>query len=166
LPPPKLPLERKNQGPSWMDVEPSHWLHEISISKIVCHHFWLGLMVGLVIGDIITKKKGRWFWEGISNILNTCSTIFTKNVQKKKKVTTNIVPKPKSFQINKFCYFSFMDLKGLDLFWFPLNEPPSCLWTLTRSQVTGWNPLEGFTKSSCGKLRLGGTLLASNSRKG
>jgi hypothetical protein len=37
---------------------------------------------------------------------------------------------------------------------------------LTRSQVTGWNPLEGFTKSSCGKLRLGGTLPTSNSRKG
>jgi hypothetical protein len=39
-------------------------------------------------------------------------------------------------------------------------------WTMTRSQVTGWNPLEGSTKSSCGKLRLGGTLPASNSRKG
>jgi hypothetical protein len=39
------------------------------------------------------------------------------------------------------------------------------LW-LTRSQVTGWNPLEGFTKSSCEKLRLGGTFPASNSRKG
>jgi hypothetical protein len=37
---------------------------------------------------------------------------------------------------------------------------------VTRSQVTGWNPLEGFPKSSCGKLRLGGTLPASNSRKG
>jgi hypothetical protein len=37
---------------------------------------------------------------------------------------------------------------------------------LTRSQVTGWNPLEGFTKSSCGKLRLGGMLPASNSKKG
>jgi hypothetical protein len=37
---------------------------------------------------------------------------------------------------------------------------------LTRSQVTGWNPLEGFTKSSCGKLRFGGTLPASNFRKG
>ncbi len=49
---------------------------------------------------------------------------------------------------------------------------PEVLWvrehtpTLTRSQVTGWNPLEGFTKSSCGKLRLGSTLPASNSRKG
>jgi hypothetical protein len=37
---------------------------------------------------------------------------------------------------------------------------------MTRSQVTGWNPLEGSTKSSCGKLRLGGMLPASNSRKG
>jgi hypothetical protein len=24
--------------------EPSHWLHEISISKIVCHHFQPGLI--------------------------------------------------------------------------------------------------------------------------
>jgi hypothetical protein len=38
--------------------------------------------------------------------------------------------------------------------------------SLTCSQVMGWNPLRGFTKSSCGKLRLGGMLLASNSRKG
>jgi len=37
---------------------------------------------------------------------------------------------------------------------------------VTRSQVTGWNQLGGFTKSSYGKLRLGGMLLASNSRKG
>jgi hypothetical protein len=37
---------------------------------------------------------------------------------------------------------------------------------MTRSQVMGWNPLKGSTKSSCGKLRLGGTLLAFNSRKG
>jgi hypothetical protein len=37
---------------------------------------------------------------------------------------------------------------------------------LTRSQVKGWNPLEGSTKSSCEKLRLGGMLPASNSRKG
>jgi hypothetical protein len=25
-------------------VEPSHWLHEIFISKTVGHHFWPGLM--------------------------------------------------------------------------------------------------------------------------
>ncbi len=37
---------------------------------------------------------------------------------------------------------------------------------VTRSQVTRWNPLEGSTKSSCRKLKLGGTLPASNSRKG
>jgi len=37
---------------------------------------------------------------------------------------------------------------------------------VTRSQVTGWNSLEGFPKSSCGKLRLGSTLPASNSKKG
>jgi hypothetical protein len=23
---------------------PSHWLHEISLPKRICHHFWLGLI--------------------------------------------------------------------------------------------------------------------------
>jgi len=27
-------------------AEPSHWGHEISLSKTVCHHFWPGLMAG------------------------------------------------------------------------------------------------------------------------
>jgi hypothetical protein len=27
-----------------------HWLHEISISKTVCHHFWPGLMGGPELG--------------------------------------------------------------------------------------------------------------------
>jgi hypothetical protein len=30
-------------------AEPSHWLHEISISKTVCHHFWPGLRSGAEI---------------------------------------------------------------------------------------------------------------------
>jgi hypothetical protein len=25
-------------------AEPSHWLHEIFISRTVCHHFWPGLI--------------------------------------------------------------------------------------------------------------------------
>ncbi len=57
-------------------------------------------------------------------------------------------------------------LLGID-FW--CKPPCSPFWpwrTLTHSQVTGWNPLEGFTKSSCRKLRLGNTLPASNSKKG
>jgi len=32
--------------PKWVCAEPSHRLHETVISKIVCHHFWPGLMVG------------------------------------------------------------------------------------------------------------------------
>ncbi len=32
-----------------MHAKPSHRLHEISISKIVGHHFWHGLLVRLVI---------------------------------------------------------------------------------------------------------------------
>jgi hypothetical protein len=41
--PPPLP-KRKKLDRSWVHVEPSHWLHEISISKTVGHHFWPGLM--------------------------------------------------------------------------------------------------------------------------
>jgi hypothetical protein len=26
-------------------LEPSHWLHEISLPKRLCHHFWHGLTV-------------------------------------------------------------------------------------------------------------------------
>jgi len=29
-------------------VESSHWLHEISIFKIVCHHFWPELNIPLI----------------------------------------------------------------------------------------------------------------------
>ncbi len=39
--PPHPTPERKKQGPSW--------LHEISISKIVAHHFWPGLIAGAEI---------------------------------------------------------------------------------------------------------------------
>jgi hypothetical protein len=39
--------KRKKRGPAWLHSEPSHWLHEISISKTVGHHsFWPGLMAG------------------------------------------------------------------------------------------------------------------------
>jgi len=31
-----------------MYVEPSRWLHKTFVSKIVCHHFWLGRMVGAI----------------------------------------------------------------------------------------------------------------------
>jgi hypothetical protein len=30
-------------GPPWVHVEPSHWLHEIFVSKIVCHHLFTWL---------------------------------------------------------------------------------------------------------------------------
>jgi hypothetical protein len=31
-------------GALGVHAEPSHWLHEISISKTVHHHFWPGLI--------------------------------------------------------------------------------------------------------------------------
>jgi len=33
----------------WVHAEPSHWLHEIFISKTVCHHFWPGLKTFSVV---------------------------------------------------------------------------------------------------------------------
>jgi hypothetical protein len=35
-------------------AEPSHWLHEISISKMIHHHFWPGANAPI----IIVKLKG------------------------------------------------------------------------------------------------------------
>jgi hypothetical protein len=43
---PKTKKEEKN--PLGVHVEPSHWLHEISISKIECHHFQHGLTTPII----------------------------------------------------------------------------------------------------------------------
>jgi hypothetical protein len=36
-------------------TEPSHWLHEISIFKTICHHFWPGLkmLFELIIVEMV-----------------------------------------------------------------------------------------------------------------
>jgi hypothetical protein len=39
--------KRKQIGPLSIYVEPSPWLHQIFISKTVCHHFSPGLLEGL-----------------------------------------------------------------------------------------------------------------------
>jgi hypothetical protein len=52
----------------------------------------------------------------IPNILNENSTRFTgKFPRSRKKVPTDVISTPKSFQPNKLCYFSSMDLKGSEL---------------------------------------------------
>jgi hypothetical protein len=51
----------------------------------------------------------------VLNIVNKNSIRFAEIFRNKKNVTTSMVFKPKSFQPDKFCYFGFMDLKGLDL---------------------------------------------------
>ncbi len=38
-------LKRKIIKELWVHVEPTHWLHEISISITVIHHFWPGLII-------------------------------------------------------------------------------------------------------------------------
>jgi hypothetical protein len=45
FPPPKPKNLKENKAkPLGVHAEPSHWLHEISISKTVCHHFWPGII--------------------------------------------------------------------------------------------------------------------------
>ncbi len=45
IPPPTPPNLKENKIKAlWVHSEPSHWLHEISISKTVRHHFWPGLI--------------------------------------------------------------------------------------------------------------------------
>jgi hypothetical protein len=41
---PPLNLKENKIKALQMHAEPSHWLHEISIFKIVHHHFWPGLI--------------------------------------------------------------------------------------------------------------------------
>jgi hypothetical protein len=36
------PFKKENTGHSWVQAEPSCWFHEISLFKIVHHHFHLG----------------------------------------------------------------------------------------------------------------------------
>jgi hypothetical protein len=43
-PNPTQNLKEKISRHFWVHAEPFHWLHEISISKTVCHHFWPGLI--------------------------------------------------------------------------------------------------------------------------
>jgi hypothetical protein len=40
------PLKKKKLHPSWGHAEPYQWLHAISLSKTVCHHFLPQLMAG------------------------------------------------------------------------------------------------------------------------
>jgi len=54
--PPSLPPQKKNIGPYSVYVEPSHWLHEIFISKTVCHHFSLGLMESMGIVYVLSSN--------------------------------------------------------------------------------------------------------------
>jgi len=85
------PPQKKNIGPYSVYVEPSHWLHEIFISKTVCHHFSLGLMESMgtvyVLSSNIawkknpsfptpphTRKKGRPF-HSMAQPLITCMEI-------------------------------------------------------------------------------------------
>jgi hypothetical protein len=41
---PSLQHKRKKIKALSVHAEPSHWLHEISISKTIRHHFWSGLI--------------------------------------------------------------------------------------------------------------------------
>ncbi len=50
----------------------------------------------------------------ILNIVNINSMRFAKIFRNKKNVTIGMVSKPKSFHLEKCCYSSSMDLKGLD----------------------------------------------------
>jgi hypothetical protein len=73
------------------------------------------------------KKKGKWFlvYKSLTFWIQTQQDLL-KFLESRKEVTIGIVFKPKSFQPNKFCYSSSMDLKGSDVFLFPLKELIEC----------------------------------------
>ncbi len=52
--PPTSPKKEKNWTLEECMFEPSHWLHETFISKVVCHQFWPGLIAkGHKLWDIV-----------------------------------------------------------------------------------------------------------------
>jgi hypothetical protein len=66
----------------------------------------------------------------IPNIVNVNSIRFVETFRNIKNVITCMVCKPKSFKPGKSCYSNSMDLKGLDLSWFPFKEPIGCLMSV------------------------------------
>jgi hypothetical protein len=77
-------LQKEKQGPSWVHAEPSHWLHEISISKTVCHHFWPGLMTGAEIwgqwGPVLGNEfRGMCL---LSSIFSFATSLFDWSITK------------------------------------------------------------------------------------
>jgi len=50
---------------------PSHWLHEISTSKIICHHFQLALITVII----------NWgtYWEGLFHFIHLVLFLFLHN---------------------------------------------------------------------------------------
>jgi hypothetical protein len=75
-----------------MHVGASYWLHEISISKTIDHHFWHGLMVGLVIWGHSNIKQ-------FENFLNaTPHLMFGRN----DNIVLNNTLRPHNFEIYLF----------------------------------------------------------------
>jgi len=54
LPPPPPKIHNENRP-----LEPSHWLHEISISKMVYHHFQPGLVPPFSLFSLIGASQKR-----------------------------------------------------------------------------------------------------------
>jgi len=67
---------------SLMHVKPFHYLHEIFISKIICHHFWLELMLRAQTmghnGVDYTTHCMNFVTQNLSflNLMNKIETIF------------------------------------------------------------------------------------------
>jgi hypothetical protein len=53
-------LKRKKLEALWVHAEPSHWQHEISISKTVCHHFWPWLIPPIINWGFLFLVVLKW----------------------------------------------------------------------------------------------------------
>jgi hypothetical protein len=51
--------KRKEIEAGWVHAEPSHWLHEISISETVRHHFWPGRVAALCFYNHLTISQSN-----------------------------------------------------------------------------------------------------------
>ncbi len=55
---------------NWARLDPYHWVHENTIPKTVCHHFWRGLIHYVMS---CPKEGGQWIEETIAQLPNETS---------------------------------------------------------------------------------------------
>jgi hypothetical protein len=95
-------------GPPWVHVEPSHWLHEIFVSKLVCHRLFTWL------------DAKPWFFGGFK-LLITSLKFGDQKLEKEKPLIYFHFQKKSPWKQKHWClciqhhvlFFLFSSMKGI-----------------------------------------------------